>query len=988
MKRIQLLSVFILLLFTISSFGQNEYNGKLTDAETGESLIGVSIFIPATNQGTLTDLDGLFTLKANPGDVLEISYIGYETQSITLDNQTTLNIQMIVNSQLIDEIVVIGYGTQKKSDLTGSISSVKSEDIIKVPSSNAIQSLQGKVAGLQILSVSGDPGANPIVRLRGVTTLNNNNPIAVIDGVITDLSQVSQLNPNDIESIEVLKDASATAIYGSRGAAGVIIVTTKKGEIGQNRVQATIERSVESVANKIDVMTGQEFATYLNVIEPGSFNNLDALPNIDWQDEIFESSSPITNASLSVSGASESSNFYFGLGFFNQEGVIPKSELTRLTGKMNLGFDLSKYVDMGIDFSLSSSEKDNAPGVINTALRAWPIDTPFLENGDFAEVNGSNPLASIAFSNSKTNSINGIGNLYANIHFLDKFTYRSSVQFTHGDGKTRSFSPVFFVAPLQQNEMNDLNYGGGTNSTLIFENTLSFNQEIGKNNINAVVGYTTQDSKSEFLSGSTENLLREDPLFWYLNAGEDDFERVSNGASRNTLLSYLGRVNYSYDSRYLFTASLRRDGSSKFGINNRWGNFPSFALGWNAYNEDFFKKDGLINKLKVRASWGIIGNERIPSDAQYAVITSGANAVFGENETLNPGASFDGGGNPALKWEETKQINIGVDLGLWENRVTLELDYYQKQTDDILVPLEPIGYSGTGAFRTIFFNAANVENKGFEWNLTYRNNTGNLSYGVGFLGSTISNNVTNIGQGVGADSLLVGGDLGNGQQVSRTSIGNPIGYFYGYQVEGVIQNQADLDASPSLFGQGVGDLKFADTNNDGILNSDDRTFIGSSIPSLVLGFSAEVGYKSLTLSADIQGQTGNKIYNGKQAVRFSTLNYEDKYNNYWSGEGSTNEDHRPAVGGVNFQPSDYFVEDGSFIRLRSLTLNYDFSDLVTNKIGISRANIYIRATNLLTLTSFSGYSPEIGAGSATDGVIDRGIYPITKVFTLGLSTNF
>ncbi|WP_235298144.1 SusC/RagA family TonB-linked outer membrane protein [Portibacter marinus] len=966
----------------------NTYNGTVIASDLEEPLFGVSVLIKGTGDGTLTDLDGNFEISAAPGDTLVLSYIGYETQEIGLGTQTNLSITMGPDNEVLDEVVVIGYGTIKKSDLTGSVAKVSAEEITKVPAANAINALQGKVAGLQISNTSGDPGSDPVVRLRGITTLNNNNPIAVIDGVITDVSAISLLNANDIESVEVLKDASATAIYGSRGAAGVIIVTTKSGKAGKNKVSFSVEQSFESIANEIEVMDGREFATYLNQIEPGTYNNLDVLPNTDWQELIYNNNAPMTSANFSISGGSENATFYFGLGYFGQQGIIEKSNLDRLTGKLNSEYRLSPNFDVGLNLSMLLSDKQNTPGVVNTALRAWPINTPYLDDGTtFAEVNGGNPLAAIEYSNSNSDRLRSLGNLYANINFLNNFTFKTSLQFDFGAGKSKSFSPVFFVGSLQQNEINDLNYTNDYNLGLIFENTLSYNNEIGRHRVGAVLGYSTQDQRNEFISGSTEGLLREDPLFWYLEAGQNDFETVTNNAARSTIISYLGRVNYSFDSRYLLTASLRRDGSSNFGGNNLYGYFPSVALGWNVSNESFWNVD-LVNRLKIRGSWGRIGNEKIPGSAQYALIRGGRDVVLGENEGIQPGATFDGGGNPDLKWEDTEQANIGFEVGILEDKFTLEMDYYYKNTFDILVPLEPAGYLGIGAFRSIFFNAANVENRGFEWNANYRDNIGDISYSIGFLGTTIRNEVTNIGQGFGADSLLVGGDLGNGQRVARSSVGNPVGFFYGYQVEGVFQNQAEIENNPSLFGQQPGDLRYADINNDGLLNANDRTIIGSSIPDFIYGFNAQVNYKTITLSADFQGQMGNEIYNGKQAIRFTTLNYEERFNNYWSGEGSTDENFRPVLGGPNFQPSSYFVEDGSFLRLRTVTLNYGIPNRLLDNLKMAGANVYVRGTNLFTATQYTGYSPEIGAANAIDGSIDLGVYPITRVFSVGLNASF
>jgi TonB-linked SusC/RagA family outer membrane protein len=979
------------MLVPFISFGQRSISGTVISGNDQEPLIGVNVLIKGTSDGTITDIDGFYELEMPAGyDSLQFSFIGFTPITLFVGNSTTLDVEMYEASTLIDEIVVIGYGKIKKSDLTGAVGSVKSEELKKVPNANPLQALQGKISGLQVLSANGDPGSTPIVRLRGITTLNDNNPIVVIDGVISEVSAMSLINSNDIESVEVLKDASATSIYGSRGASGVIIITTKKGVVGQKRVSVSIDQGFESVANQIDVMTGREFATYVNEITPGTYNNLDVLPDVNWQDLIFNKNTPITSANLSVSGANETANYYFGLGYFGQQGVLPKSDLNRITAKLNTGFSLTKDLNIGFDLSMALRDKDNAPGVVNSALRSWPISSPFQDDGvTFAEVQGAgNPLAAIEYSNSRTKGLQGIGNLYSTLSFLKHFTAKSSFQFDFGTNQSRSFVPQYFVAPLQQNEMSDLSLGYSNNSRIIWENTLSYDRSFDVHNVSAIVGYSVQDESGEFLSGATENLLRESEDFWYINAGQEDLETVSNNGFRNTLISYLGRINYSYDSRYLFTATFRRDGSSKFGENNKYGNFPSFALGWNVSREEFWPADMIINNLKLRASWGKIGNERIGGNSQYSLISSGVDAVFGTDEAIHSGATYTSGGNPSLRWEETVQTDIGFELGLLNDKFTAEVDYYIKNTEDILVSLEPVGYTGVGSFQSIVFNAATVKNTGLEWSLAYRGNAGQFRYRVGVLGSTISNEVTNIGEDIGADSLLVSGDLGNGQQVSRTAVGRPIGFFYGYNVVGVFQNEGELSSLPRLFGQRVGDLRYEDINGDGKISGDDRTMIGSSIPDLIFGFNAEIGYKSFELSADFQGQVGSDIYNGKQAIRFALLNYEDKFNNRWTGEGSTNEHPIASAGGTNFIPSSYFVEDGSFIRLRSLTLRYEVPPDLLDRFKLSNAQVYVRGTNLFTATAFTGYSPDLGASDATSGVIDRGAYPITKVYSIGLSVSF
>jgi len=994
MKKLYLtLLIFLLGSYTLSA--QDLLSGTVTDAENGDPIPGVSIKVINTTNGATTDLDGNYSIRVDSDAQLQFSFIGYKTQTISVNGRSQINVQLEVDVETLSEVVVVGYGTVRKSDLTGSVASVKSEDIVKVPASNPVQALQGKVSGLQVSNTSGDPGAEPVVRLRGIGTLNDNNPLYVVDGVILN-GGVNFLNPNDIASVEVLKDASATAIYGSRGSNGVILITTKQGKPGGVRVNFSAEQSWESISNKIGVMDGREFATYVNEFAPGTYNNLDVLPNVDYQDLIFEDLAPINNYNASVSSASEKSDYYFSLGYYNQDGILPKSDFERITAKLNNNYKIGESFKIGLNITLASTTKSNAPGVITTALRAFPIDEPFttdsLGNEVFAEVRGSaNPLAAIEYQNSTTNRQEALANIFAEYSFLDGFSFKTAFQFNGNLAKTKSFTPQFYVAPLQQNETSDISQSYSDFYQLIFENTLSYNKEFGGiHRINAVAGYTTQQTRSEFLNGSAQNLLREEEEFWYINAGDGDplLQSVNNNASETALVSILARVNYSLMDKYLFTATYRRDGSSKFGANNRYGVFPSFALGWNLSEESFFPKTNFVENIKLRASWGVVGNEKIPANNQYSTIGTGQGAVFGENEVLNPGASFASAGNPNLQWEETVQYDIGMNGEFLNNRLVLELDYYNKTTNDILVNLTPLGYTGIGAFQQIRYNVANVENRGFEFNTSWKDQISKVNYSINFLGSFIKNEVLDLGQGFGADSVIVAGDLGNGQRVSRTVVGFPVGFFYGYEVQGVFQNDEQLNQFPRLSAQGVGDFIYRDVNNDGVLNAEDRTVIGNSIPDLTFGFGGSVSWKGLSLSADFQGQTGVDVYNGKQALRFSILNYEDKFLDRWTGAGTSNTDPRATQGGVNFSPSDYFVEDASYLRLRTLTLGYDLPQDLISKIKASQVRIYVRGTNLITWTKYTGYSPDIGTGNPLDGVIDLGRYPVTKIYSVGLNVNF
>lgn len=481
-----------------------------------------------------------------------------------------------------------------------------------------------------------------------------------------------------------------------------------------------------------------------------------------------------------------------------------------------------------------------------------------------------------------------------------------------------------------------------------------------------------------------------DPSLWYLSAGAEDLQTNSNGGGTSALTSILFRTNYAYDGRYLATVTFRRDGSSRFGQNNRYANFPALALGWNISNEEFYPADFLVNKLKFRASYGLNGNQNIPANDQFSRIGSGVNSVFGFDEQLNNGASFVGSpGNSDLRWETTAEYDLGIEFDLFQSRLTGEFDYYNRTTRDILVNLDLPGYAGAGAFVQKRFNAATVNNSGIEFVLNWTDDIGEFTYGLGINGYTNKNEVLNLGEDIGASEQIISGDLGNGQRVTYTEVGQPIGYFYGYKVAGVFQNSEQLNEFPRLSQQGVGDFIYEDVNGDGELNDEDKTFIGSWIPDFVYGFNFNVGYKGVNISADFAGQMGNSIYNGKQAIRFSTLNFEDRFLDRWTGEGTSNTDPRASLSGINYQPSDYFVEDASFLKLRTITVNYQIPSSILEKINFTSASFFLRGTNLFVWTDYSGYTPEIGSGnSALGGVIDNGIYPTTRVMSGGLNVTF
>lgn len=985
MKRIRSKAIILLWFICISILHAQEpitLNGRVTD-ESGEGLPGVSIYIKGTQQGTITNLEGAYSLEVSPGDIVVFSYVGYAAQEITVGNQSEINIELAEQLIGVDEVVVIGYGTVKKSDLTGSVSSVKGDDLLKIPSSSAEQALQGKVAGVRVTSNSGAPGSAPTVRIRGVGTFGNPDPIFVVDGVILD--DITFLNSADIESIEVLKDASSTAMYGSRGANGVIIITTKSGTRDLKPViNITAGYDLQTIQHYIDMLNARQFAQTVNKINPGTFNNIDLLENTDWQQEVYRDFAPIQNFQLSVSGGGQRARYYAGVGYFNQEGVIPKSCYERLSIKVNNEYLMNDFIHIGHNLTFSLFERENSANVVASTLRAWPTDPPYDEEGSFYGIRGNgNPLAAIEYNNSTNDGLRSVGNFYANVSFLRYFTFRSSfgIDLEYSDGK--SFTPVYFVTPQQQNQETRLSKSRSTTENWLWENTLNFNFERNAHYVDAIVGYTSQKFNYEGLSGSGKNLLRDE--IQYLSNDLTEIQ-ISNGASIKTMVSYLFRANYVYRDRYLLTATFRRDGSSVFSEENRWGNFPSFAAGWRISEEGFFDVP-FISNLKIRGSWGIVGNDKVDSNERFTLIRTERGAIFGVDETLYAGSTYSTSGNPRIRWEEANQTNVGLEIGFMKNKLILEMDYYQKVTKDILIDLPLPGHFGNGSFTYVAFNAADVKNNGFEFNISWRETRGDFYYEVNALGSTAHNEVIKMGGQTGADNFLLLGSLGNGQNVKRVAVGKPIGYFYGYKVDGVFQNETELESYPHLSTQGVGDFRYKDVNDDGEITPDDRTYLGSSIPDFIFGLDATLRYKGVTLAIDFQGEVGQEIYDGKDAVRAGQYNYQKRILDAWDGEGSTNSEPRVTSGGINYSQSDWFVHNGSFFRLRSVTLGYDLPKKWTTKIKIERAYVFLRGTNVFTLTEYTGYTPEIGGNVSMNG-IDTGVYPVTSVYGMGINLTF
>ena len=986
------------ILLSLNLTAQTTISGTVTDA--GEPLIGVSVQAIGTTSGAITDFDGLYSLSVPAGaDSLVFSYLGYAPQRVAINGQTTIDVVLSEATELLQEIVVVGYGIQKKDDLTGAVGVVTAEELTDVPTQSLGQSLQGKVSGLQIIPSSGTPGADAVFRIRGVGTLNNADPLFVVDGMI--LNDISFLNPQDVATVSVLKDASATAIYGARGANGVIIITTKQGgNAGAGQLTINAYAGGQEVVRKIDLLNATEYATLINEADvnegrqPRFTNPSQYGEGTDWQDVVFRSA-PIYNVQLGLSGGGDQGSFNLSANYYRQEGIIQGSAFDRFTTRLNSSRKVKDWLTVGNNLSLiyNTADNVNAGSILNGVYNADPITAPRDSAGNFGNTSvfggTGNPLATIFYSNNADEAYRAVGNAYADVRFDDHFTFRTSLGLDFDFRRNRNFVPVFEVSSIQRNEESDFSTRSEYRRNWLWENTLSYTNDFGVHHVDGVAGITYQDNTGEFIAGGRQRLIGEDPSFFYLNSGDQTTSTNSGGPSGGNwgLVSYLGRANYGYDNRYLLTVSGRVDGSSRFGDNFKYGFFPSVGLGWNVSQEDFWNANGIVSRLKLRASWGRTGNDRIGDFAYVPRVGSGLGTVFGQTPGLFPGSTVQGLANPDLRWEETTQTDLGVELGLLDNRLLLEVDVYRKVTDGVLFNAPIPEYLGADpAVR----NIASVLNRGADLSLSWRETrSSDFSYSVGGNLSLVKNEVLELD---GQDGDFFAGALGIGGQLGTNSrAGFAAGSFYGYELDGVFQNEEELAQFPQLGSQQVGDLRFRDQNGDGVINAaNDRVVLGSSIPDAILGVNGSVAYKGLEFSFDVTGQFGNEVINAKAMSRFGAYNYETSFLDRFTGPGSSNTEPRITIGGQNTETlSSRFIQDGSYLRLRNVTLGYRFASGLTNKLRMQSLRVYVTGTNLVTSQEYTGYNPEIYNSSVFDNGIDRGgIYPIARTITGGIDITF
>lgn len=980
--------------------------GTVTDV-SGEPIIGANIRIKGTTTGTITDIDGNFSIEAEPQSVIEVSYIGYLTQETVINNQKSIRFLLKEDTKTLDEVVVIGYGVQKKADLTGSVANINTEKLNTQSNANIGQALQGKIAGVDIVSQGGAPGSGTRIMVRGIGTLNNASPLYIVDGMY--MNSIDHINPNDIASIDVLKDASSAAIYGSRAANGVIIVTTKEGSNTEGKpiIDLSVNLGISTASKFLDMLDAKGWAEVTTIARQAigkpaldMATDLANKPDNDWQDIMFRPAL-MQNYNLSVKGGGKYSTYYTGLGYFNQDGIVKGTNYQRYNIQSKNDYKrgiFSAGTNLIISFSHDKPlHQELRGGMIGTILQSVPTLEKYDDTreggygGTYGDVvNIPHPLAIIDdnIMDRYNENVKIFANLYAQIELFKGLKYKLNL--------TPDFSFERY-----KNYLNKYDFGLATNSitqlterqrrrrNILVENLLTFDRTFGEHKISALAGYTYQDSRFRHIQAYGEGLPQ----------GLEEIDAATTNRSnegnswRSVLTSILGRVFYSYQNKYLFTATIRRDGSSKFGKNNRYGYFPSFSLGWNVAEEKFMENVHWLDQLKLRGGYGVLGNQEIDNYQYSSTITTGINYPDG-NGGLLQGAFPKNFANPDIKWEETAMTNVGIDFMAFNNRLSLTADYYVKNTKDILLTV-PIPISSGGANDPIR-NAGKIRNNGFEFNLGWMDQPNpDISYGINLIGSFNKNKVIAMGSESGS---IKGGSTNQNITTSETKAGYPIGGYWLISTAGYFNSQEEVDAY-AKDGKKIqpaaepGDIKFVDANNDGVINDNDRVFQGSPFPDFTFALNGNMRYKNFDLSIGLQGVLGNKIYNAtRQTLEDVTKgsNFLASCLDYWTPENKNASHPRLTWDDPNRNTraeSDRYLENGSYLRLRSVQLGYTFPQ-TWFKGAIQHARVYINAENLFTITSYSGYSPDVNADNANYRGFDNFIYPTNRTFMLGLNVTF
>ncbi|MCE5206305.1 MAG: TonB-dependent receptor [Porphyromonadaceae bacterium] len=1003
--KLKIATFLSLLLYSVMLFAQQQINvtGKVTEGVTGDPAIGVSVLVKGTTLGTVTDIDGNYSLSnLSNNATLVFSYIGMVTVEEPLNGRTVVNVIMTEDVHALEEVVVIGYGAARKRDLTGSIVSVSAEEISNRPTTNLLSSVQGKVAGVQIVN-TGRAGQDPEVRIRGTNSINGYSPLYVVDGLFSD--NINYLNPADIESMEILKDPSSLAIFGVRGANGVIIVNTKRAKRGQTVVNFNSSLGFKEVTHKMPMTNAAQFKELYDEQRInqglGIFDYSDWTADTDWQDVIFQQGF-LTNNNISITGSGEKNRFYMGIGYTSEEGNIKYEKYSRLTLNLSSEYSVNKALRFGYQVNASRTNPADAKGV-NGAIRAAPISPVYDETGellhtlpDFQRAQVWNPMIDVETRANHTiaNNNRAAGNIYGEFDFLNHFSFKSTFSLDYAVNESRGLSPIITVFnPDLQGEENlttneSISQSKSTRTVAQSDYILTYTNNFGGHNLTATGGVTTNFTEFSSLGASRSQNI-EDIIFsvpsdnidkWWISSIANKSSANSSSQNKRFTMSYLLRALYNYNNRYLFNASYRRDGASVFrSVGNTWDNFYSFGAGWVASEEAFMSDQSLINYLKLKGSWGVLGSQNTGgyNYPTYPRLQSSGSAVFGDNIITGYSVEYL---PQNLNWEKTHAWEAGFEVTMFDNRLRLEPVFYNKTTKDIIVMLS--GFSGA---KNSLENLGEIRNRGLEISASWSDKISDDGFHYVISGNltTIDNKVLSLGRGPDDAIFAAGG-------ISRSLEGYPVGHFFGYKVAGVYQNREDVKTYyPNKVGSvAPGDLKFVDVNGDGVITQDDRTMIGNPTPDLTYGLSVNLGYRNFDFSVEMMGVYGNEIYRTWDDPTYAQLNYLTDRMGRWHGEGTSN--WEPILNpshSINLINSNYYLEDGSFFRIRNVQLGYTFETDFLQKVYLKSLRLFANVQNLKTWTRNTGFTPEIG-GSALAFGIDGGTYPMPMIYTFGLNLTF
>ncbi|WP_159519891.1 SusC/RagA family TonB-linked outer membrane protein [Sunxiuqinia indica] len=1044
MKRI--LFILFCSFFSLSLLAQEvSVTGNVTAKEDGQPLPGVTVSVLGTINGTVTDIDGNYTLEVPTDATLVFSYIGMETQRIEVDGKTTIDAVLSGDYTDLDEVVVVGYGVQKKSVVTAAISSVSSEEMENSTPTRIEDVMKGRVSGVQITQSSGQPGSDSKVRIRGIGTINNSEPLYIVDGMAVG-GGISYLNPSDIESVEVLKDAASAAVYGARAANGVILVTTKKGKSGKASINYDFSYGMQNPWKKKSVLNAKE---YMMIMNEGELNDnkaprysADQIANAgagtDWQDETFNYDAPVQSHQISINGGSDDVTYFLSFGYLNQEGIVGgdygRSNYERYSIRSNTTYNVFEAdrsflnnvkvgVNAGYSRVLSSGIETNSEygSILGSALTFNPLVPVYAQDPDavlaahpnaVTDENGNvfsippagfqeiaNPVAMLnAPTGGENNEDKFVSSFWGEINVVEglklKSSYGVDLAFWGADGyEFEHFLATQGKDLTQSHVYSNMHRGFAWQ----LENTLTYAKTINeKHNFTVLLGQSAQEYTVRHLYGDDYDLLESDPRKANIDYAiapptEGRVAGGTGGFSNETLASYFGRLDYNFDEKYILQATIRRDGSSSFGPNNKWAIFPSFSVGWNVLNEAFMENvPEWFNYLKLRASWGTNGNNRIGNFAYTSLMAGNQNYYFGTDDDMymQYGSSPSKLANADVKWEESEQIDIGFDTRFLNSALSFGFDYFKKTTNGMLIDQPIPGYVGKGA---PIANAGDMENSGLEFELGYRGSAGDFSYNISANATYLKNKLINMGNDSGEAIYESAGASGVGSYVKGMN-GEVFPYFYGYETDGLLQNQAEADAYNSLYGENAkpGDVRFVDFNGDESITDDDKTKIGKGMPDWTYGFTVGAEWKQFDFNMFWQGSLGNDIFDFSQRGDIPAMNRPSWILDRWTGEGTSNS--IPRITNLNnnrnWRSSDLYIKDGSYARLKNIQLGYSLPTALLQKASISRLRVFVSAENLLTITDYDGFDPEVASGGYTTIGIDRGIYPQSRTINIGANITF